>query len=249
MMLQACLNGNRTKSFNARVPCTADELARDALDVVKAGAHELHLHPRDADGVETLEPSHVALALDAVRLAVPSVAIGLSTHWAIPPGGVARQRNISTWTTLPDYVSVNLAEDDAPQVIALVLQKGMGIEAGLSSVADARRFLALENAHRCLRVLIEIGEQDQREGCRVAKAIIDVLGAAGVSLPQLLHGYEKTKWPLFRYAIELGLDTRIGFEDGSSVPTGEAAIDNADLIKAAYRIMRAERAESEDDTF
>jgi uncharacterized protein (DUF849 family) len=85
---------------------------------------------------------------------------------------------------------------------------------------------------------IEIGEQDEREGCNVAKAIIDVLGAAGVTLPQLLHGYEKTKWPLFRYAIALGLDTRIGFEDGGLLPTGETAVDNADLIRAACQIMR-----------
>lgn len=242
-MLQACLNGNRTRTFHARVPCTADELARDARDVVKAGADELHLHPRDADGAETREPSHVALALAAIRQAMPAVAIGLSTHWAIPPGGVARQHKISTWTTLPDYVSVNLAEDDAPQVIALALAKGIGVEAGLASVADAHRFLALETAHRCLRVLIEIGEQDHGEGRAVAKAIIDVLGAAGVSLPQLLHGCENTKWPLFRYAIALGLDTRIGFEDGDRLPSGETAIDNAELIRAARRIMRAERVE------
>ena len=245
-MLQACLNGNRTRTFNARVPCTAEELARDARDVITAGADQLHLHPRDADGVETLEASHVAVALAAIRQAVPGVAIGLSTHWAIPPGGVARQRQISTWTTLPEYVSVNLAEDDAPQVIALALQKGIGVEAGLASVADAQRFLALETAPRCLRVLIEIGEQDQRDGCTVAKAIIDVLGMAGVALPQLLHGYETTKWPLFRYAIELGLDTRIGFEDGDCLPSGATATDNAQLITAARQLMRAGRAGSED---
>jgi uncharacterized protein (DUF849 family) len=248
-MLQACLNGNRTKTFNAGVPCTAEELARDARDVIKAGADELHLHPRDADGVETLEASHVAVTLAAIRQAVPAVAIGLSTHWAIPPGGVTRQRQISTWTTLPDYVSVNLAEIDAPQVIALALAKGIGVEAGLASVEDAHRFLALETAHRCLRVLIEIGEQDQREGCAVARAVIDVLGAAGVALPQLLHGYETTKWPLFRYAIALGLDTRIGLEDGDCLPTGATALDNAQLITAARQIMRAERDQAAGDTF
>jgi uncharacterized protein (DUF849 family) len=243
MMLQACLNGNRTQTFHPRVPCTADELARDARDVINAGADQLHLHPRNADGVETLEASHVALALAAIRQAVPAVPIGLSTHWAIPPGGVARQQQIGRWTILPEYVSVNLAEDDAPQVIALALQKGIGVEAGLSSVEGAHRFVALETAHRCLRVLIEIGEQDHREGRTVANAIIDALGAAGIALPQLLHGYEKTKWPLFRYAIEMGLDTRIGFEDGGCLPTGDTAMDNAQLIRAARTIMRTERVE------
>ena len=225
MMLQACLNGNRTKTFNAHVPCTADELARDALEVIKAGADELHVHPRDADGVETLEAVHVTAALVAIRAAMPAVAIGLSTHWAIPPGGVARQRRIGAWTALPDYVSVNLAEDDAPEVIA-----------------DAQRFLVLENAKRCLRVLIEIDEQDEREGTRVANAIIDVLGSSSVTLPKLLHGYEQTKWPLFRYAIALGLDSRIGFEDGGALPTGATAQNKPMLLeKSMAHRLRAFR--------
>jgi uncharacterized protein (DUF849 family) len=241
MLLQACLNGNRTKGFNAGVPISAKDLARDARAVIEAGADELHLHPRDADGVETLEAETVSSTIRAVRSAVPGVPLGLSTHWAIPPGGLARQRKIWAWAALPDYVSVNLADEDAPQVISLALQKGISVEAGLWSVEDARRFVTLEDARRCLRVLIEIFEQDERGGCSIARAIVEVLDANGMMLPRLLHGYEKSKWPLFRYALALGLDSRIGFEDGGLLPTGETAPDNASLIRAARRLIQSNK--------
>ncbi len=39
-------------------------------------------------------------------------------------------------------------------------QRGVGIEAGLASVADAERLMALGVAQRVLRILIEVSEQD-----------------------------------------------------------------------------------------
>jgi uncharacterized protein (DUF849 family) len=241
-MLQACLNGDRRKSFSPAVPCTPGELARDARAVVDAGADELHVHPRDAQGLETLEPACVAVALDAMRNSAPGVPIGLSTRWAIQPSGRARQQPIAAWSVLPNYVSVNLIEDDAPEVISLVLSKGIGVEAGLWSQQDAKRLAALDNAPRCLRVLIEINEQDEQEGRAVAMAIVEILDGANLKMPRLLHGLDKTKWPLFRQAVSLGLDTRIGFEDGASLPNGETAKDNASLIAAARRILRSGHA-------
>jgi uncharacterized protein (DUF849 family) len=65
-MLQACLNGNRDKSFHAALPCTAEELARDARAVVDAGAQELHVHPRGSSARESLHPDDVGGALDAI---------------------------------------------------------------------------------------------------------------------------------------------------------------------------------------
>lgn len=245
MMLQGCLNGDRSKAFHPAVPCTPRELALDARAVVDAGADELHVHPRGADGLESLHPDDMARALQAMRASVPGIPVGVSTRWPIRPGGRARHEHILRWTVLPDYVSVNLVEDDAPEVIALALEKGVGVEAGLWSVADAERFVALPDAGRCLRVLIEINEQDESEALQVAGGIIRVLDRAGPSLPRLLHGYDATKWRLYREALALGLDARIGLEDGSHLPSGERAADNADLIRVARRMALSFAARSD----
>lgn len=237
-MLQACLNGSRDGAFHAYTPLTPERLAADAAAVVAAGANELHLHPRDEAGAETLDPAHVAAALEAVRARVPGVPVGLSTHAGIAPGGPGRLAAMKAWRVLPDYVSVNLIEDDAPEMIALALSRGIGVEAGLWSQADAERFVALPEAKNCLRILIEINEQDVEEGLRVAAAIRKVLARASLDVPVLQHGLDATVWPLYQDALMRGLDGRIGLEDGKHLPDGSEAADNAALIKAAFRLAR-----------
>ncbi|MEK1888035.1 MAG: 3-keto-5-aminohexanoate cleavage protein [Phyllobacterium sp.] len=237
-MLQACLNGGRNRDFHTAVPYTADELARDAAHVVAAGASELHIHPRGPDGLESLAPYDVGAAIRAVRESVPEVPIGLSTHWRIPPRGRARQTPIEQWQDLPDYVSVNLIEEDAAEVMALVWSKGIGVEAGLWSVDDAERLIALPDAQKCLRVLIEINEQDIDEGLAVAMGIVSVLERAKMELPILLHGDEASVWPMFNLALARGYDGRIGLEDGRLLPEGKEAEDNADLVRAAAVLAR-----------
>ncbi|MCK0196713.1 3-keto-5-aminohexanoate cleavage protein [Ancylobacter sp. 6x-1] len=237
-MLQACLNGSRGKEFHEATPLTPDDLARDATRVVDAGATELHLHPRNAGGAETLAPVEVAAALDAVRAAVPGIPIGLSTHAGIAPGGQGRLDAVAAWRTKPDYVSVNLIEDDASEMIALCLSRGIGVEAGIWSVADAERFVKLPEARKCLRILIEINEQDVAEGLAAAAAIRLVLARASLDVPILQHGFEASVWPLYQDALMRGLDGRIGLEDGRDLPDGMIAKDNTDLIKAAFRLSR-----------
>jgi uncharacterized protein (DUF849 family) len=50
VLLQAALNGDRTRRDHPAVPLSA-ELARDAAACVAAGAGAMHLHPRDDAGV------------------------------------------------------------------------------------------------------------------------------------------------------------------------------------------------------
>lgn len=237
-MLQACLNGARGKDFHAFTPLTPAELAADAATVVAAGANELHVHPRDADGRETLDPAAVATTLEAIRARVPGTPVGLSTHARIAPGGAGRLACVEQWTLLPDYVSVNLIEPDAPEMIRLVMARGIGVEAGLWSAGDAERFAALPEARRALRILIEINEQDEAEALAAASAVRKVLARASLDVPVLQHGLDASKWPLYRDALMRNLDTRIGLEDGKQLPSGEEAADNAALIKAALVIAR-----------
>jgi uncharacterized protein (DUF849 family) len=232
-MLQACLNGGRRRDYHPALPLSAEELAADARAVVAEGAEQIHLHVRGADGRESLHPDDVARTLAAVRLAVPGVPIGLSTGWWIPPKGRARQEHIRGWQALPDYVSINLIEEDCAEVIDLALSKGIGVEAGIWSAADAERFVAHAGANRCLRVLVEMNEQDLSIAMASCRAVIDVLDRAGNRLPRLLHGSNATMWDFYREALARGLDGRIGLEDDKHLPSGAVAEGNAALIRAA----------------
>jgi len=232
-MLQACLNGNRTKHAHPAVPCSPAELAQDAQAAVEAGAQELHVHPRDAEGMESLDPQDVAAVLRAIRARVPGVPVGISTHVGIPTRGRHAAALLRTWTVRPDYVSVNFHEDAAPTLLGAASECGIGVEAGICSVAAAARFVRHPQAAYCLRALIELEEQEVEAGLAVMQGILQVLKEARCQMPLLLHGCEATMWPLFQKAQAMGLSTRIGLEDGLLLPDGQQASGNKQLLQAA----------------
>ena len=161
---------------------------------MSAGAAELHIHSRERDGRESL--SSVAETMDAVRRTCPGTFIGVSTGAWIE-GEEKRTRDcIAGWRQLPDYASVNLSERDAPAVIALLHSMGVGVEAGLATVVDAERFVALPDCRRALRILMEIEEQDLERADATADGIARVLQNANVRRPILLHGVDATVWHL-----------------------------------------------------
>ncbi|WP_027057721.1 3-keto-5-aminohexanoate cleavage protein [Mesorhizobium loti] len=237
MIVQACINGARQRDFHPRLPLTAQAMASDAAACVAAGAAELHMHPRGADGRESL--AAVDGTVLAVRQACPGTFVGVSTGAWIE-NNVARTRAaISGWRELPDYASVNLSEADAPAVMALLRHRGVGIEAGLATIADAEHFVALADHDRVLRILIEIDIQDLSAALDEAHGIEAVLERAGVRRPILLHGVDATVWPFVELAYDKRWSTRVGLEDGKTLADGTVAKDNAAIVAAAVAIFRS----------
>jgi len=236
VIVQACINGARPDHYHPRLPRTAEAIAIDAAACVAVGAAELHIHPRGRDGRESL--SSVDETVRAVRRTCPGTFVGVSTGAWIE-GDKKRTRNcIAAWRLLPDYASVNLSEQDAPAVIALLHNMGVGVEAGLATVADAERFVALPDCRRTLRILIEIGEQDLEKADAVANEIRQVLEQANVRRPILLHGFDASVWHFVKRAHHQRWSTRVGLEDGCQRPNGEIASGNADLVSDAIQIFR-----------
>src|ERR1700712_1151206 len=169
MIVQACLNGARPNDYHPQLPVTAEAMAIDGARCIAAGAAELHIHPRGVDGRADL--TAVDETIRAVRDKCPGTLVGVSTGAWIE-GDEQRTRDcISAWRELPDYASVNLSERDAPAVIVLLDRMGIGVEAGLATVADAERFVAIPNCHRVFRILIENGEQAFEKADKIADGI------------------------------------------------------------------------------
>ncbi|WP_172252596.1 3-keto-5-aminohexanoate cleavage protein [Saccharibacillus deserti] len=160
-MLQACLNGSRSRNDHPAVPCTPEEIALDAEKTVRAGAAELHIHIRDAGGVETLEAADVARTPLTVRERLGGVPIGISTAASILSDSGTRIKLMRSWTALPDYVSVNIREPDSEWIAAAALFLGIGAEAGLCSESDAERFVAMPGCESCMRVPIGVRRTDR----------------------------------------------------------------------------------------
>ncbi|TPN43463.1 MULTISPECIES: 3-keto-5-aminohexanoate cleavage protein [unclassified Mesorhizobium] len=236
MIVQACINGARPRDFHPELPLTVQAIASDAAACVAAGAAELHIHPRGADGRESL--AAVDETVFAVRKACPGTFLGVSTGAWIENDVERTRAAIAGWRELPDYASVNLSEADAPAVMGLLRQRGVGIEAGLATTEDAERLVTFADRDRVLRILIEIDIQDLNAALDEAHGIAAVLERAEVRRPILLHGVDATVWPFVELAHRKRWSTRVGLEDSRTLADGRTAKDNAEIVAAAVAVFR-----------
>ncbi|MER8366427.1 3-keto-5-aminohexanoate cleavage protein [Mesorhizobium sp. M1378] len=241
MIVQTCINGARSADFHPQLPLDPEAMARDGATCVAAGAAELHVHARGLDGRESLAPATMDQTVLALRRACPGTLIGVSTGAWIENDDERTLAAIAGWSELPDYASVNLSEDAAPVVMDRLRQRGIGIEAGLASVADAERLVSLDHGNRVLRILIEISEQEPDAALEISDDIAAVLDGAGMRRAILLHGADATVWPFVHRAAARGWSTRVGLEDGKELPDGTVASGNAALTAAAVAIFEASR--------
>jgi len=233
-LLEVALNGSRD---HPRTPRSPRELAAEARASVDAGAQVLHLHPYDATGRETLAAEPCAAALRAVRAACPGIPISLSTSAAIEPDPDRRLELVAGWTVLPELVTANQGEPGIAELCGHLVARGVGIEAGLLSLADAEVFVRSGLAKSCVRVLIEPLDADSQEAVAHAAAMEDLILGAGIELPQVHHGDGIASWAVNERALRRGHGIRTGLEDAPFLPDGQLAPDNAALVRAAVALM------------
>lgn len=232
--LQVALNGDRR---HEAAPRSAEAIGRDALASVRSGAHSVHVHAFDAAGRETLNAAECDAAVTAIRENCPGVPISLTTSATIIADPAARLTAVRGWTVLPDLVTANQGEDGIAELCEWFLANGVGIEAGLLSPDDARKFVASPIRAHCRRVLIEPLNPDPAIALRDAEDMEAIVIAAGITLPQVHHGYDGSCWSVNRRALTRGHGIRTGLEDVAALPDGAAARSNGQLVEAARRMI------------
>ncbi|TDO14021.1 uncharacterized protein (DUF849 family) [Mycobacterium sp. BK086] len=234
--VKACINGARSPEAHSALPVSPQQLADAAVAVHKAGAKAVHLHPKTADGVDSLAPETVGAAVSAVRQALPGLPLGVTTgFWALPDPQ-QRLRAVESWTVLPDFASVNWHEPGSLELAQLLLSRGIGVEVGIFHAEAADSWASSEVASHCMRVMIELQAD---EGTDTADDLLARIRRAESPAPILLHGLDDSCWPLLAHAGVRGLQTRIGLEDTVLMPDGSTAPGNAELVAAAWDVLRS----------
>jgi 3-keto-5-aminohexanoate cleavage enzyme len=111
-IIEAALNGGRSRAEHAALPVTPEEIADEARRCAEAGASVVHIHAQDEAGTARTDLAWYADTIRAIRAAAPGVLISLTT---IRPEGVPVTTLNELLTVLaadaetrPDLVSVNL---------------------------------------------------------------------------------------------------------------------------------------------
>jgi uncharacterized protein (DUF849 family) len=163
--------------------------------------------------------------------------VSLSTSAAIEPDPVRRLALVSGWTVLPELVTANQGEPGIAELCVHLAARGVGIEAGLLSLADAEAFVRSGLAKSCVRVLIEPLDADPQVAVAHAAAMEELLLGAGITLPQVHHGEGIASWAVNERALRRGHGIRTGLEDVPVLPDGQVAPDNAALVRAAVVLI------------
>ena len=235
-MLQAALNGARD---HPALPRTAAELAAEGRAAVEAGALVLHLHPYDSQGQQTLDAEPCAAALRAVRAACPGTPISLSTSADIESDPERRHALVAAWTELPELVTANQGEEGIEELCELMFARGIGVEAGLLSLDDARVFVASGLTSRCTRAMIEPLDAAPEDATAHAAAMEAALADAGIRLEQVHHGDGIACWAVNARATARGHGIRTGLEDTPVLADGRLAAGNGELVAAAAALSPA----------
>ena len=238
VMVQCAINGSYGRDDHPAVPVSAEEIVADVLACRAAGAGSVHLHPRrPADGIESLGAATHDAVVAAVRAAAPGLEISCSTQEDIDLAGAPdRIHAVRSWSAPPDVVSVNLAEDGAIELGTALLEREIGIEAGVFTHAGVDRLLAAPWAARVHRVLVEvIYEHDDRAAVELARALDERV--AGLGRPRLWHGDGRANWAVVDAGIEAGVDVRVGLEDTLVARDGGRAPGNAAQVAETLRRM------------
>ena len=125
------------------------------------------------------------------------------------------KKQISNWIVNPDFVSVNFSEYNFEEIIKILLDKGIKIEAGLSNTIDALKLIDTGLYRHCFRILIEPQEQNISDALNNITEIESIILPVIANQKILLHGVDNTCWDLMkRHLKEIivqELDLKISF--------------------------------------
>jgi uncharacterized protein (DUF849 family) len=239
MLVKIALNGARSKEQNKYLPHSLAEIEQEVKLLYKYGCRVFHIHCYDANGNESLKPYDVNQLAALVKNISSEIQIGISSGDWIEPDFEKRKSYIKEWVNIPDFISVNMIEDDAIEISKLLISKGVKIEAGLNEKKAAEIFVESDLVKDCFRILIEPEPEEFDSAIKVIDEIVEVLDSNKVKVQRLLHGFNAVSWDILREAKRRGYDGRIGMEDTLYLENGKMVKGNLEIIQYADKILTA----------
>jgi len=240
--------GRKTRADHPGLPMTADDLARAAAECLEAGAAMLHLHVRDSDGAHLLDAEAYRAAISAICRTVGDRLVVQITSESLGKYAPAEQMAV-VLATNPEAASLALRElapeagDEKPFADFLVRLKRMRIwpQIILYSPEEAAR---LADMHRrgvvpfdSVAVLYVLG----RFTLLRTAAPADLLPFLAPGAPRFAHwsvcAFGRREAACVTAGALLGGHARVGFENNLTLPSGERADSNADLVAAVARAL------------
>ena len=253
----ALTGGIHGKEANQALPEQPDEIVEQGIDAWRAGAAVLHVHARNPDGSNTMDPdiySELHERLCAETDAVVQLTTGGSPRLSV-------EERITTVRLAPEMCSLNMGllnffirgeqvffpnhRDDIERFAHEIREHVVRPELEVYSLAmleEVEHLLSLgilEPPYAINLVLHTPTQGGQRGTPRNLVDGVDQLRDLSVDPDDLrvtVTSMGATQLPLTTMGIAMGLNVRVGMEDNVLFRRGEPVVDNAQLVARTVRI-------------
>jgi len=240
--------GRKTKADHPRLPTTIQELARAAAECLQVGAAMIHLHVRDRDGSHLLDAEAYRAAIAGVCGAVGDRLVVQIASDSLGRYGPAEQMAVVLKTN-PEAVSLALrelapeAKDERAFAEFLMNLKRMRVwpQFILYTPEEAVRLAAMQKRgvvpFDAVAVLFALG----RYTLLRTAAPSDLLPFLAPEAPRFPHwtvcAFGRREAACVTAGALFGGHVRVGFENNLSLPSGERAESNAELVVAVAQAL------------
>lgn len=253
----ALTGGIHGKEANENLPEQPDEIVRQGVAAAEAGAAVLHVHARNPDGSNTMDPEIYGALHE--RLCAETDAIIQLTTGGSPVLPVDERLN--TVLLDPEMASLNMGllnffirgeqvffanhRTDIERFAREMRARGVRAEFEIYSTAMLEEVehllgLGIFEPPYVLNVVLHTPTQGGQRGTpRNLQDFVDrslMLGVDAADLRLNVTSMGPTQLPLTTIAMAMGLNVRVGMEDNVFFRRGELVRDNAQLVERTVRI-------------
>lgn len=237
-----------TRAQHPGFPYTPNEIAREAIGAVKAGASIVHLHVRDDDGTPSQEPARFAETIRLIKAEVDCI-IQISTGGAVTATVDDRLRPVRELDPTPEMASltmgtVNFGDEvfwNPPSLIETFAgefaERGIKPELEIfepGMIASATKLLKKGILKGPLHFDFVLGVPGASPG--TPKALMHMIDSIPSDATWTVAGIGAAQLTLGMIAIAMGGHVRAGFEDNIYYRKGELAESNAQLVARIARL-------------
>jgi 3-keto-5-aminohexanoate cleavage enzyme len=253
----ALTGGIHGKEANPNLPEQPDEIVAQGIDAWRAGAAVLHVHARNPDGSNTMDPaiySELHERLCAETDAVVQLTTGGSPRLSI-------EERITTVRLAPEMCSLNMGllnffirgeqvffpnhRSDIERFAHEIRERDVKPELEVYSVAmleEVEHLLSLEilEPPYAINFVLHTPTQGGQRG--TPRNLVDAverlrdLPVAPGDLRVTVTSMGATQLPLTTMGLAMGLNVRVGMEDNVLMRRGEPVRSNAQLVERTVKI-------------
>lgn len=236
----------RGRTNHPELPVTTDQIVLAAQKSALAGADEIHLHVREADGRHSLDPGRYREVLSALAQEVPDLTVQITTEAA----GIydVAEQFVSLKELTPRAASVSVREmardpQLAAQLYAFAREAAIELQHILYDLDDLQQLAIWQQAGVVAReacdVLLVLGRYDPPRLAEAHELAPFVAATEQVADRWTVCAFGQNEHAVAEQAIRLGGHVRIGFENNIQRPDGSLAEDNAENIQRTADLARA----------